>query len=244
MKKNNTYRQIAQHMIALVAVMCFIACNKDTEEEPQKFLIEYGTIEKTDEENYTILLDKGDILLPTENIVPGRTLKNNMRVDIDYTILEEAADTCKEDYYVRINYLNEIPTWSIIPYTSSIEDSIGNDPVQIINTQIANGFITIEFYYETSALSDTHNFSLVMHPATSSSNNIQLEFRHNAHGDKGTNKFGHVCFRLQEALLDKQGLIKLRIKYNDFNGPKDIDLTYNSPQMGDTNFTPQPHFSR
>ena len=164
--------------------------------------------------------------------------------EIDYTILEEAADSCKEDYYVRINYLNEIPTWSIIPYTSSIEDSNGNDPVQIINTQIANGFITIEFYYETSALSDTHNFSLVMHPATSSSNNIQLEFRHNAHGDKGTNKFGHVCFRLQEALLDKQGLIKLRIKYNDFNGPKDIDLTYNSPQMGDTNFTPQSHFSR
>lgn len=244
MKKNIIYRQITKHMIALLVIMCFMACNNDIEQEPQKFLIEYGTIQKTDEENYTILLDKGGILLPVENVVPGRTLKDNIRVDIDYTILEEAADTCREDYYVRINYLNEIPTWSIIPYTTSIEDSIGNDPVQIINTQIANGFITIEFYYETSALSEAHTFSLVMYPGTTPDGNVQLEFRHNAHGDEGTNKFGHVCFRLQEAFLDKQGTIKLTIKYNDFNGPKDIDLTYTLPSMDDTNFTPQPHFSR
>ena len=236
MKKNNTYRQIAQHMIALVAVMCFIACNKDTEEEPQKFLIEYGTIEKTDEENYTILLDKGDILLPTENIVPGRTLKNNMRVDIDYTILEEAADSCKEDYYVRINYLNEIPTWSIIPYTSSIEDSIGNDPVQIINTQIANGFITVEFYYEASDLSDTHLFSLTRHDTPTSDGRIRLEFRHNAYGDKGTNKFGHVCFRLKDEFPDTQDSIRLSITYKDFNDTRSLNTAFLPEPKSASNF--------
>ena len=236
MKTERIYNLLAGYAMALASLACLASCHEEETEVEEKFLIEYGTIEKFDADNYVVRLDKGPVLRPTEQIVPGRTLKNESRVDIDYAIVEEAPDSCVEDYYVRINYLNEIPTWNIIPYSPSAESSLGDDPVSIINTQIANGFLTIEFYYETSDLSDEHDFSLVRHEAPASDGRIQLEFRHNAHGDKGTNKFGHVCFRLKDEFPEATDSVRMTITYQDFNDIQRVNAAYLPERRQENNF--------
>ncbi len=236
MKKRNIFNMLARHMMVLTSLVCLAACHDEEEYVEDRFLIEYGTVEKFDQDNYVIRLDKGPVLLPTEEIIPGRTLKNESRVDIDYAILQEAPDSCVADYYVRINYLNEIPTWNIVPYSPSLEDSLGHDPVSILNTQIANGFITVEFYYEASDLSDTHLFSLTRHDTPTSDGRIRLEFRHNAYGDKGTNKFGHVCFRLKDEFPDTQDSIRLSITYKDFNDTRSLNTAFLPEPKSASNF--------
>ena len=226
MKMKNIFNMLARYMAALASAVCLAACQDSEDEVAPKFLIEYGTIEKIDRDNYVIRLDKGPVLIPTEQVVPGRTLKNESRIDIDYAILQEAPDSCKADYFVRINYLNEIPTWNVIPYSPAIEESLGHDPVSIINTQIANGFLTVEFHYETSDLSDAHTFSLARHDELTADGRILLEFRHNANGDEGTNKFGHVCFRLKDEFTQSEDSVRLTITYEDFGVTRSLNTAF------------------
>lgn len=236
MKKNKIHINATRYMMALLGLISLVSCQEDDTAEEEKFLIEYGTVEKTDPENYVIRLDKGPIIRPTENTIPGRSLKNESRVDVDYVILEEAPDSCLEDYYVRINYLNEIPTWNLIDYSPAIEDSLGHDPVSIINTQIANGFLTVEFYYETSDLSAPHDFNLVRHKTLTFDGRVRLEFRHNARGDEGTYTFGHVCFRLKDEFVETQDSVRLNISYQDFNDERSLNTAFLPERQHVNNF--------
>ena len=64
MKKRNIFNMLARHMMVLTSLVCLAACHDEEEYVEDRFLIEYGTVEKFDQDNYVIRLDKepGDTL--------------------------------------------------------------------------------------------------------------------------------------------------------------------------------------
>ena len=80
---------VALIILLLSAAFAFTSCNNDGY-SLDKFWLEVGTIEKTSDQDYKIILDKGPVLYPSISNVPARYLENNMRVYADFTILQDA----------------------------------------------------------------------------------------------------------------------------------------------------------
>ena len=77
-------------ILSLSAALAFTSCSDDDGYSLDKFWLEFGTIEKTSDQDYKIILDKGPILFPSVSNVPVRYLENKMRVYADFTILQDA----------------------------------------------------------------------------------------------------------------------------------------------------------
>ena len=108
-------------ILLLSATFAFTSCNDDGY-SLDKFWLEVGTIEKTSDQDYRIILDKGPVLYPSVSNVPVRYLENNMRVYADFTILQDANPGSSVDHYVRVNDLQKLLTKPIVPYTEAIND--------------------------------------------------------------------------------------------------------------------------
>ena len=136
------YQKVVTLIILLLsATFAFTSCNDDGY-SLDKFWLEVGTIEKTSDQDYRIILDKGPVLYPSVSNVPVRYLENNMRVYADFTILQDANPGSSVDHYVRVNDLQKLLTKPIVPYTEVISDSLGMDPIELPEYWIANDFIT------------------------------------------------------------------------------------------------------
>lgn len=65
---------VALIILLLSAAFAFTSCNNDGY-SLDKFWLEVGTIEKTSDQDYKIILDKGPVLYPSISNVPARYLK-------------------------------------------------------------------------------------------------------------------------------------------------------------------------
>jgi len=203
----------------------FTSCSDDNGYSLDKFWLEFGTIEKTSDQDYKIILDKGPVLFPSVSNVPVRHLENNMRVYADFTILQDANPGSSVDHYVKVNDLQKLFTKPIVPYTEAISDSLGADPVELPEYWIANDFITFRFFYAGGGKS--HLINLTKHNDLIQDGQALLEFRHNAYGDPiKESKNGYVCFPLKEIFNEVKDSIQLHIKYQGFDKEKSIDITY------------------
>ncbi len=146
--------------------------------------IGFGLIQKNEgTDNMTILMDDGEVLYPL-NYSSGE-LKNNDRVLTNFTILgNRNNDNHDEEYFVRINSLRKILYKGILEITPAIEDSIGNDPIEVKDCWIKRNLLNVELKYYGGET--VHFINLVKQPETvpSSSTPIVLEIRHNKNGDR------------------------------------------------------------
>ena len=94
-------------ILLLSATFAFTSCNDDGY-SLDKFWLEVGTIEKTSDQDYRIILDKGPVLYPSVSNVPVRYLENNMRVYADFTILQDANPGSSVDHFVRVSFLQNL----------------------------------------------------------------------------------------------------------------------------------------
>ena len=114
------YQKVVTLIILLLsATFAFTSCNDDGY-SLDKFWLEVGTIEKTSDQDYRIILDKGPVLYPSVSNVPVRYLENNMRVYADFTILQDANPGSSVDHYVRVNDLQKLLTKPIVPYSERL----------------------------------------------------------------------------------------------------------------------------
>lgn len=207
-------------VILLMINIVFSSCKDDTETSYTK----YGTVEKTSNTDFRIKLDEGATLNPRESFISGSELSDSMRLIVDFTILEELDSS----YNIKLNYAKEILTKPILPYNDSILDSLGNDPIKVIDVWITYGFINFDFLYSGNipTPSVSHMVNLLQHPL--SDGKVILEFRHNAFGDKQETMYGGVVsFPIAKLLEGIDKTAKIQIQYKDSpNSTKTIDLTY------------------
>lgn len=222
MKSKTTFTLI---IFLIITTLTFNSCDNDGY-SLDKFWLELGTIEKTSDNDYRILLDKGPVLFPSVSNVPVRSLENNMRVIADFTILQDAHSDTSVDHYVKVNGIQELLTKPIIPYKESISDSLGMDPIELPEYWIAHDFITFRFFYAGNNHT-SHMVNLTRHEEKTTDGKVLLEFRHNAFRDTGnTSRNGYVSFPLKDIFRDVTDSVELHIRYKGFDQDKTIDITY------------------
>jgi len=221
-------------LIFFTVLILFIynACNDDDGYSIGDYWITIGTIEGS-QDNFIVVTDGGNRLYPSVNMVPGYPVKNGDRLWVNYTILGDANDNEDIDYYVKINYFDDILTKDILLLTPENADSIGHDPVWVNEPDddiwIANDYLNIFFYYEgapwhvhfINVVSDVNN------PVTPDSIPI-LELRHNSNGDPYTEPLlrGFVSINLRSLQQPDKDSIKFVLRAINKSGEYGLDKEF------------------
>lgn len=180
----------------------------------------YGMIKKESGNTFSIILDNGVRLHPSEGITTLNNLQDSTRVRSTFSILKE-----NENYsYVNLMALDTILTLPVIPYDNNILNNMGNAPISITNAWIAYGFLNFEFLFVDNQ--KQHKFSLMQYPSTK--DKLIFELRHNDYNDEAyQTNMQVISFRLQSILKEAEKPAKIIIKYNRTdNMSDDIELTY------------------
>jgi len=135
-------------------------------------------------ESFTIKMDDGEVLYPTTNLALVKDVVDNERVLVNFIILGNKSNPDhNEYYYVQINSLRKILYKGIFDITPAKEDSIGNDPIYVVDKWIKNNMLNFELKYWGG--NKTHFINLVKQPGAINLANgpVILELRHNANDD-------------------------------------------------------------
>lgn len=186
--------------------------------------------------DFWIVTDKGNILDPVVFDSYYRSFyygsedfyakwKNGDRVLLNYTILDEKTDSKGkvEKYFIKVNSVKKILMKKIIDITPAINDSIGNDPIYVLDSWVTDSLLNLKFRYYGKY--KTHYINLIKNPGvlTAASQPIQLEFRHNDNGDADAYPFvSFVSFRLPSLKIQGLDSVKFVVKSKDYNG-KDFE---------------------
>ncbi|HPE75725.1 MAG TPA: NigD-like C-terminal domain-containing protein [Draconibacterium sp.] len=190
----------------------------------------FGVIESTD--TYKIVMDDGEILYPVafggyvpwnENDYSGESHKVEAgdRLMLNFTILDDKLNDAGEitAYYVKVNSAKKVLTKSVLDLTEANKDSIGNDPVIVQETWIANGLLNFQLKYW--GRNQTHFINLVKQPGelTADDQPFQLELRHNNNDDSEDIPYtAFVSFHLDSLKVAGLDSVRYTVTCTDYDG--------------------------
>ncbi|MBK3519430.1 NigD1/NigD2 family lipoprotein [Carboxylicivirga marina] len=207
--------------LILLGLLIF-SCNDDDGYSVGDFWVTTGTIIETGDYFY-VVTDGGDALWPSATNVPPSKLEDGMRVLVNYTILGDADDSEIYDYYVKINGTSELLTKPIFNFdettSEEVKDSIGNDPITILDTWFTDDYLNVEFQYGggwsihyVNLVKDTENL-------TTEEGEIILELKHNKNDDPYNYlQWGIASFDISELKQAGQNSIDLFVRSLDKEG--------------------------
>jgi len=220
-------------------------CDNDDGYSLDDYWITIGHIEG-DQDDFIVVTDGGERLYPSVNNAPWYEIKDGDRLWVNYTILGDGKKDSDIDYYVKINYFEDILTKDIVTLTPDNADSIGHDPVWVNNQDeniwIANNYLNIFFIYKgapwwphfINVVSDINN------PSTPDGTPI-LELRHNAKGDPAESFAppGFISINIKSLQEEGKDSVKFILRAIDDNGEYALnkELTYVYEQ-GDDSISP------
>ncbi len=210
-----------------LAMVAFTSCRDEKTEERY---MAYSTAITTD----LIQSDEGGLLYVQEN-KSGATWVSGERLIVDYTRLSDRGTTAEKAYNVRINQAYKVLTKSLVPLsflnTQARVDSIGSDPIDIVDLWFAGKYMNINFIIFRNNPSLKHFVNLVVNDTLSTASNLYVELRHNAYYDMTSFRtVGNASFDISGYLpqtLMPQAL-KVHISRRSYNGSMLTDtVTYN-----------------
>lgn len=182
---------------------------------------------KADADNTLFLqLDDETTLLPT-NLSASPFGDKEVRALVNYKEVENPND--KYSKAVHINWIDSILTKPIAPDLGEKNDSVyGTDPVEIVNDWVTiaeDGYLTLRFRTVWGDWNKKHFVNLLL--SQNPENPYEVEFRHNAYGDRyGETQDALVAFKLDD-LPDTEGkTVKLKLKWESFSGEKSAEFDY------------------
>jgi hypothetical protein len=220
--KSFTLKSIKTVLIVLPIAIGFLfnSCdNKDDYYSLGDIWISMGIIEKQDNgNNFSVLIDNGDTLVPISYNVPYFPIKDSQRVMVNYTILDEVGQSTKK-YWVKINNIYDILLKEVIELNESNSDSIGNDPVNIDDIWISKNYLNVEFTYRGGSKTHFINLTCQKRNNIDLSQPIVLDLKHNANND--TDRYsltGFVTFDLKKIKLPNQDSVRFVVNSTDYKG--------------------------
>ncbi len=208
-----------------VVLLGFFSCNDDEE------LYSLGdvwlsmgfiNVPDTSAHAFYIVTDNSDTLLPLANNVPYYETKDQQRVIVNYTILDD-ADTLGNKYWVRINNLQDVLYKKAIAFSEDIKDSLGNDPIQVKDVWLTNQILNFDLGFYGG--SKTHLVNLTYNPddITANKSPMELELRHNAQNDSLPYYLrAIVSFDLSEIVTNESDSINFEVKYLNLTNEEKI----------------------
>lgn len=177
----------------------------------------YGLVQK-DADVQQIVMDDNEILFPVSNDYWWSKVKNNERVLVNFTIIgNKKNENHDEHYYVKINSLRTILFKGILDITPAIEDSIGNDPIDVKDRWIKNGMLNFELRYRGG--NKIHFINLVKQPGAITTEPVILELRHNNNDDQGNIPMSAVVtFDLSALKIEGKTSTQFKVIAKKLNG--------------------------
>lgn len=211
-------------LMLLPVVTIFTSCEeKDVERSPlYNGLV---TIRYTEGDLLYFQLDDVRTLYPV-NMNTGKFWVDGQRALINFYVVDEDDRGFTDAVYV--NWIKPILTKATVE-SKGVENDVvyGKDPVEIVRdwvTVVEDGYLTLRFRtYWSGGVTHTVNLLTGVNP----DNPYEVEFRHNDYGDYDYYVGdGLVSFDLSK-LPDTGGkIVKLKLKWISFSGPKSVEFDY------------------
>ena len=211
-------------LMLLPVATIFTSCEeKDVERSPlYNGLV---TIRYTEGDLLYFQLDDVRTLYPV-NMNTGKFWVDGQRALINFYVVDEDDRGFTDAVYV--NWIKPILTKATVE-SKGVENDVvyGKDPVEIVRdwvTVVEDGYLTLRFRTYWSG-GGTHTVNLLT--GVNPDNPYEVEFRHNDHGDYDYYVGdGLVSFDLSK-LPDTGGkIVKLKLKWISFSGPKSVEFDY------------------
>lgn len=209
-----------------------------------KMWVGFGIVEQvsSDPVEYRIVMDNGDVLVPIASGYsrpwyymgtndPESRLKTGERILINYTVIGDDGTDGEniEEYYIRVNSVQKVLLKGILDITEENQDSIGNDPVIVRKAWVTGNLLNLEIKYWGRY--EVHFINLVKQPGEITEDRlpVELELRHNAHGDLEDIPFAaYVSFNLDELQVAGLDSVGFRVTATDYEGELyEYEGTYN-----------------
>lgn len=227
MKINSVFSKALAVATVVATSIGFQSCLDD--DDNNAYYLRYPnalvTVKEAADGAFFLQLDDKTTLLPT-NVKTSPFGDKEVRALMNYSEVDEASGEYTKA--VHINWIDSILTKPIAPDLGEENDEIyGTDPVEIVNdwvTLAEDGYLTLRFRTVWGG-SKKHFVNLLL--GQNPENPYEVEFRHNAYGDRyGETGDGLVAFKLDE-LPDTEGkTVKLKLKWKSFSGDKSAEFDY------------------
>ena len=211
---------------ALFGVLFLASCQDDGTDPSLLYPNALVTVKEAADETVFFQLDDNTTLLPV-NITSHPYDSKEVRALVNYNELDDPSQVY--DKAVHVNWIDTIRTKPMAPNMGDENDNVyGNDPVEIVNDWVTiaeDGYLTLRFRTIWGNRGITHFVNLIS--TDNPENPYEMEFRHDAKGDvTGRIGDGLVAFKLDD-LPDTEGeTVKLKLKWESFNGPKSAEFDY------------------
>ncbi|MCD8186440.1 MAG: hypothetical protein LUD68_08365 [Rikenellaceae bacterium] len=174
--------------------------------------------------NFQLVLDEGTIMnvISTHVYFPEDVvLEDDTRVAVSFLIYDEYY-TADQKYY-NISLLAMVEVLCKKPlYSSDHPADLGNDPINVERTWIGGKYLNMNFSILVEKDSEKkHYINLLVNEdhADADEENIYLELRHNAFGEKEELvSNGRVSFDISEFLSESRPSVNLHIQYTNYDG--------------------------
>lgn len=214
-------------LLGLVSAFAFTSCDDNDGYSLDNYWIGMATVDKiSDSSNdFYLILDNGDKLWPAATNLPLYNPKDGQRVVANYTILSDGNN--RYDHDIKLNDVYQVLTKPVMELTQANADSIGNDPLRVIDAWVGSDYLNIEFEYP--GYNKRHMVNLVYSDLFDNGGDaVNLQFRQNGYGDEKRYWYrGIVSFDLTKLKKEGQTSVKLKVSSTDQNGTvSTFDVSY------------------
>ncbi|GAE84133.1 NigD1/NigD2 family lipoprotein [Bacteroides reticulotermitis] len=184
------------------------------------------TVKSSIDETFFLQLDDSTTLLPV-NLSASPYGDKEVRALVNYEEVDKPSGIYNKA--IQINWIDSILTKSIAPDLGDDNDKVyGTDPVEIVKDWVTiaeDGYLTLRFRTLWGGNRKPHFVNLLL--GQDPENPYEVEFRHHAYGDiYGEKADALVAFKL-DGLPDTKGkTVKLKLKWQSFNGEKSVEFDY------------------
>ena len=123
-----------------------------------------------------------------------------------------------EAHYVKINDNEKVLMKGILDITDAIEDSIGNDPIIVLDHWVSNNLLNLKLKYWGEQ--KKHYINLVKEPGilTAGDQPFELELRHNDNDDNQSIAFvSFVSFKLDSLKIAGLDSVRFKVSSKNYN---------------------------
>lgn len=210
-------------ILSVISCLVFTSCNDDGYSLGE-FRVEMATATPLDESTFYLTLDSGEklwISAPLHAKAP-----KTERVFINYTLLSD--EFSGYDHAIKLNGMSEVLTKDIIyadPLDQQIQDSIGNNPIDIISLWTGGNYINTKVAFNFGE-EKQHLLNIISAEEIESidiTKPIKLEFRHNKYDDPERYKVSsYACFSIkpfiEKAKVTNLTELNFEISSTDYKG--------------------------
>ncbi|WP_418982885.1 hypothetical protein [Alistipes sp.] len=213
--------------LLLLAAAAFLASCNDTDGDYAAYSY-FVTVKTSTEAPYYFQLDDNKTLYPGDTSRIGAYKpEDGQRAILYFNLLPDNVPGY--DYNIAAYYIRDIYTSEARIMTQDELDALADDAVSLIDAQLSGKYLTLRVAYPVSDNSK-HKFRLVRvqtpQQTPTHEGYLDVELRHDADGDTGSDDYYYISFSLDELKEPMQGMkgLTLRVK-TQLNGVKYVQIS-------------------